>query len=298
MPSQPILIEAEMILQAAPLFRSKEALAKHLGIGLVTLYKNLRRLGIVSLPLLPNPRNKGNKAWNHGLTKDTDDRLAKMSENKKGTKNPQHGSEPWNKGLTKNTDSRLMVVAYKNTGTTHSATTRLKMAASARQRTKHGMQGKKHSDATRTKLSVSTLRQLAEGRVVQTRTKPHMAVRDLLENLKINYREEAPVGVFSVDFMVEDRLVIEVNGDYWHSNPKFYPDGPKTKSQKINHLRDLKKMKTIRAHGLKVVVVWEDEVNDGSYADKIRQVIRSIDSDGAPSRSPKGPGSGNEVACS
>ena len=38
----------------------------------------------------------------------------------------------------------------------------------------------------------------------------------------------------------EQRILIEVDGDYYHSNPIFYTK-PKTKTQKINHYRDKKK---------------------------------------------------------
>lgn len=52
--------------------------------------------------------------WNKGLTKDTDPRLAKLSESRKGEGNPMYGKAAWNKGLTKEMDPRLVEVGRKN----------------------------------------------------------------------------------------------------------------------------------------------------------------------------------------
>jgi len=46
-------------------------------------------------------------AWNKNLTKETDERMAKISQGKKGVNNPRYNKSPWNKGLTKETDKRI-----------------------------------------------------------------------------------------------------------------------------------------------------------------------------------------------
>lgn len=48
-----------------------------------------------------NPGQLPHTAWNKGLTKDTDERMKKASDNHKGL-------VAWNKGLTKETDSRIV----------------------------------------------------------------------------------------------------------------------------------------------------------------------------------------------
>lgn len=55
----------------------------------------------------------GRVAWNKGLTKETDKRLVKISETKKGY-------STWNKGLTKETDERIANLSKILTGRTHS----------------------------------------------------------------------------------------------------------------------------------------------------------------------------------
>ncbi len=58
----------------------------------------------------------GKPAWNSGLTKETDPRLAALSEARAGEGNPMYGVKAWNAGLTKETDERLEQVAEKNSG--------------------------------------------------------------------------------------------------------------------------------------------------------------------------------------
>lgn len=71
-------------------------------------------------------RKKGSIPWNYGLTKETDDRVRKSAESKRGRKQTKDhkernskshmGKEPWNKGLTKETDKRMRKNVESNTG--------------------------------------------------------------------------------------------------------------------------------------------------------------------------------------
>jgi len=56
-----------------------------------------------------NPNAIVVKAWNKGLTKETDSSLQVMS-------NSLQGRKPWNKGLTKETDERILIKANKAKG--------------------------------------------------------------------------------------------------------------------------------------------------------------------------------------
>ena len=53
--------------------------------------------------------HKGQKSWCKGLTKETDERLMKISISKSGDKSPFFGKSPWNKGLTRDTDERVKI---------------------------------------------------------------------------------------------------------------------------------------------------------------------------------------------
>jgi len=60
---------------------------------------------------------KGSIAWNKGLTKETDERVSRISESNKGgvpwNKGKRGVQTAWNKGLTKETDGRVVKYAMK-----------------------------------------------------------------------------------------------------------------------------------------------------------------------------------------
>jgi len=60
--------------------------------------------------------------------------------------------------------------------------------------------------------------------------------------LNVVFENEKKIDCYSFDIFLKDlNVFIEIDGDYWHTNPKFYKNGPETKSQKINFYRDNKK---------------------------------------------------------
>lgn len=70
-------------------------------------------------------------------------------------------------------------------------------------------------------------------------------------------------------------IIIEVNGDYWHANPKLYKEndlirrfGGYVKARDIWE-KDLERIHYIEKLGYKVLVIWEDEIESGSFCEKI-----------------------------
>ncbi len=70
-------------------------------------------------------------------------------------------------------------------------------------------------------------------------------------------------------------IIIEVNGDYWHANPKLYKEndlirrfGGYVKAGDI-WKKDLERNHYIEKLGYKVLVIWEDEIESGSFCEKI-----------------------------
>jgi G:T-mismatch repair DNA endonuclease (very short patch repair protein) len=81
------------------------------------------------------------------------------------------------------------------------------------------------------------------------------------------------------DIVIEPDKVIEVNGDYWHFNPKTY-DGEsiqrlrqKTLKAKDVWERDKKIIEGIKQQGYKVLVVWESELKD-ELEDTTKKILR------------------------
>jgi len=104
-----------------------------------------------------NNSHKGQKAWSKGLTKDTDERVKKISENLKGKiKSEEHiknisialkgkpskfkgqktGQISWCKGLTKDTDERVKKISEKLKGRIVSEYTKIKQRKPCKEETK------------------------------------------------------------------------------------------------------------------------------------------------------------------
>jgi len=95
-------------------------------------------------------------------------------------------------------------------------------------------------------------------------TVPEREVRKYLEKNNIKFEQEKPMfRKYYVDFYLNDfGTIIEVNGDYWHANPKFYGDGKKPfdKIQLRQIKRDKERYEYIKQKGFKVFVIWENQI--------------------------------------
>ena len=237
-------IDKERLISVARTCNSVGKLAKALGTTASTLLRWMRHFGLETkdLPLLPNKHPRTSV-----------------------------GIDPPNKGRSKADYEPMMKTSQSAIGKKFSEEHRRKLSEAAKRRVVNGMAGKKHSDATREKIRQKTLQQLASGKIKQTRTRPHLRVMSALDEMEIKYTEEAVISCYSVDFLVGN-VCIEVNGDYWHCNPDFWPS-PATKSQKVNVYRDKIKYAYLTENGYDVLILWENEINDGRFESKLRAAL-------------------------
>ena len=82
-----------------------------------------------------------------------------------------------------------------------------------------------------------------------------------------DYKNNIRVGKYNVDFIDENtKHIIEVYGDYWHCNPKIYPDDfvqhYLKKSAKDVRLKDLKRQQVLESAGYDVTIVWESDLTE------------------------------------
>jgi hypothetical protein len=193
------------------------------------------------------------------------DGVKKWSEEAKikrcGVNNPMFNKTPWNKGLTKENNNTLKSISKKMSKRIVSEKTKNKQKESAIKRTVHGHTGHKHSLETKEALRLNTLNMIRSGKFKQTNTKPFIAMERILNELNIVYEKEKICGIWSFDFYLSDlNIYLEVDGDYFHSNPLIYKNGPKTKTQKINFYRDTKKNKFCKDNNLSLIRIWESEI--------------------------------------
>jgi len=72
-------------------------------------------------------------------------------------------------------------------------------------------------------------------------------------------------------------LIIEVDGDYWHGNPKIFTNLNYT--QILNMKNDLFKDNLVELNNLNIIRIWETDVLNESYKEKIIEVTYGKDKD-------------------
>lgn len=213
-----------------------------------------------------------------------------------GKNNPnfRHGNKQCvgcGKTLARNTKGERCVSCYslaknyKNPfdGKIHSESTRKLMVDHHWARTgwKGPFWGKKQSKKTRKAMGVARKRLWEEGtpeyrkkiidalmRGVATQrsreyTKPEMVVATELDKMGIEFDHNAPLyGKFFVDFLLPDKTVIEVFGDYWHGNRTVFAS--LTRTQEKQKAKDRARVAYLTKCGHKVIVIWEKELKDNS----------------------------------
>lgn len=193
-----------------------------------------------------------------------------------GSGNPMYQKKPWNLGLTTDSHESIKSSSEKNKLKKASAETRKKQSEAAKKRLIPGNLGKRHSEESKEKMRQNTLRMIKDGRFKQTKTKPCIAFARLLQKNNIKFEEEKLIKHWSVDFyLIDFDIYIEIDGDYFHSNPKIYPCGPKTKTQKINYSRDLSKNKYFNENNLRLLRIWESDIlnNEDIIICKLNQLL-------------------------
>jgi very-short-patch-repair endonuclease len=220
--------------------------------------------GICNQQCVINIRGDSNYRWREwmcGRHPGTLEWSEKAKTERLGVNNPMYGKKPWNKGKNKNNDPTMKDKAERAKGRITLEHVKEKQSQSAKKRTIHGHTGHKHSQKTKDDGRIRTLKMIQDGVFKQNRTQPYIKMEELLQSLNIFFIEEQIVHYWSFDFFIPKfNLYIEVDGDYFHSNPRRWPDGPKSKTQKINYYRDKKKNEFCQENNMVLHRFWEYDI--------------------------------------
>jgi G:T-mismatch repair DNA endonuclease (very short patch repair protein) len=119
------------------------------------------------------------------------------------------------------------------------------------------------------------------------RSKIHIKVESLLEQLDIDYISEDTRNLFKKDgysprpdIIIEGlKIVIEVNGDYWHGNPSKYKENDIiAKWGGDVFVKDIWKSDKIRkeqieSFGWSVITVWECDINNNLNKEELWKIL-------------------------
>lgn len=108
------------------------------------------------------------------------------------------------------------------------------------------------------------LTQLSENRVGRiVNNKLEQSFRDILNLCKIKYIQSFNSGRFVYDFYVPSKnILIEVDGDFYHTNPKKYPNGPIYEIQIKNIKNDKIKTEWAESNGYTLLRFWESDIEN------------------------------------
>ena len=101
--------------------------------------------------------------------------------------------------------------------------------------------------------------------------------KEFLEKLKINYIyqfEAKEIGRFYDFYLPDSRILIEIDGDYYHSNPEKYDESKLNPMQKHNKRVDEYKNKWALMRGIPLLRIWENDIRNNP--EKVFLVLKNM----------------------
>lgn len=101
-------------------------------------------------------------------------------------------------------------------------------------------------------------------------------VQIMLEKSGLDFEYSVIMGFFQFDFgNKKNRILLEVQGDYWHGNPEIYQNF--NSIQIANKQKDIIKKEFAEKHGFKLFYIWENEIknNDFSVIQEMQKCVMS-----------------------
>ena len=111
-------------------------------------------------------------------------------------------------------------------------------------------------------------------RMPKKNTKPERQTAGILDHLGVRYVQWYMFAGYEYDLFCPDHnLLIEVNGDFWHSHPIKYRT--KSRMQAKNHRHDRFKMRAATEHGKRIVYIWESDLQHrtGKVIEQLRDAL-------------------------
>ena len=131
---------------------------------------------------------------------------------------------------------------------------------------------KKTEDQRKIQANI-VLNLLNDGKTKRSFTKPHVIIDDLLDSMDIAHIDEYNIEYYSIDIYLPNRnLMIEIMGDFWHTNPVSKFKEPKNDVQKNRIPKDKAKHTYVKnQYGIEILYLWESDIYN--YLDVCRELI-------------------------
>lgn len=92
-------------------------------------------------------------------------------------------------------------------------------------------------------------------------------IQSIINNISIEYYVHVFLCRYNFDFVFKNKKILEVNGDFWHANPKLYKEEDELLKGwfvKDIWLKDEKKKLAVEKIGYTVYCLWESDINSMS----------------------------------
>lgn len=110
-----------------------------------------------------------------------------------------------------------------------------------------------------------------------TTSKGELIFEAWLRAIGVQVEAQFQLGYKFYDFKVKDEnVLIEYDGDFYHCNPKLYPNGPESKMQAMNVKNDEYKNKLARSNGYKLFRIWESDFKEGNKTEIKERILKFI----------------------
>jgi very-short-patch-repair endonuclease len=98
----------------------------------------------------------------------------------------------------------------------------------------------------------------------QTTNKIEQTVSSILTRLNLPFEEQVAVDKYTVDFLVDNKYIVECYGDFWHCNPQQYTSSyfnkGKRKTAEEIWKRDKERKEKFEQLGYKFLCIWESDI--------------------------------------
>lgn len=90
-------------------------------------------------------------------------------------------------------------------------------------------------------------------------TKPEYITEEILKSLDVEYVRERYIKhkTYRCDFIIDNKYIIEVQGDYWHGNHRLFENSDLNWTQKNRQKKDKKKREFALNKGYFFIEIWE-----------------------------------------
>jgi len=105
------------------------------------------------------------------------------------------------------------------------------------------------------------------------KTYPELVFEGILNNNNIEYVYSPIIGKYQYDFKIKNKkILIEVDGDYWHGNPNIYKS--LNYIQKKKQTRDNDKENFANKHNFKLYRIWSSDLNNTKIITELLNKIK------------------------